>query len=455
MTTEKAQVRPSIPTARIVTDERLIEMKVGETRELKATAIPLLAKNAKFSSGDADSLLSSLVKIQWSSNDAKIASVNENGKLSAHKEGSCKVTVKSGELEVIFNILVEVAIPDWASEEFLAYIERIGAYTELPLGTDGSAGTSAQYVTFGFERPLGEYYHYTELGKIDTRTETTYKGYTYAKGADDDDWYWAYDWTCWDSSHGHEPREAYYACKIKPRKWRLLDKQKGLMVMESYEDTGINYSYKFRVDIARDFTDDFKDDINGMSNICDYETSHLRAWLDGGRFVYYSPYYYLTNNGEIVYENGKKKYWGRTQLIECYMNEPIIFTDLNGKYREWAACTNKRNEFENFLAPGQSSQIKEVDLDCGEGGNTKGRLFILSEDEIKQYYYNSNTPIFLPYAYGGMTFWTRTRKKVDGKYRLCGFEINSDGTLKEFVQFEGYDTGDYHYFIPAICVPQQ
>ncbi len=134
MTTEKAQVRQSVPTARITVDERLIEMQVGETKEIKPIVLPLLtAEQAKSISGDAaaSALLSMLVtdKIEYASSNTEIATVDENGIVTAKKEGSCKITAKSGSVELVCNILVNVPIDEWASEEFLEYVERIGAYT--------------------------------------------------------------------------------------------------------------------------------------------------------------------------------------------------------------------------------------------------------------------------------------------------------------------------------------
>lgn len=500
MTTEKAAVRPNVPTQRIVVqDERLIEMNVGDTRDLKVTAIPLLVSNKKTlspSEAETAALLSALVtdKLEWSSSDGEIATVDENGTVCALREGSAKITVKSGEHEVIFNVLVEVAIPDWASEEFIEYIERIGAYTELPLGTDGSAGPTAQYVTFGFERQNGEIYHYTERGTIDERTETNYNGYSYCKG-DDDEWYYAWDMNCYDDTHDHSdlllkseirnrykyeideetgdikriPYEEYeytypplIAKKIHPRKWRLLDREKGLMVMENYDPNMyelLNNSFQFSLFCHNPYGDEFhyayynKNDIESIAAICNYETSYVRAWLDGGEYLECFNFSEMEDGKFKTDRNGKYIYGG-TQVRMFRMNERRIWTDDQGRYRNYDAYTNSGNNFQKFFAPGQLSQIKEVDLDCGEGGSVKGRLFILSEDEIKQYYYNSNTPVrdSNRYVYDGMTYWTRTRKKVNGKNTLCGFRLNSDGTVKEFVQFDGYDTGAYRYFIPAICV---
>lgn len=466
MTTEKAQVRSSVPTARITVDERLIEMQVGETRELKATVIPLLASSTnKLTPSEAQNvaLLSMLVtdKIEWTSSDAEIVAVDENGIITALKEGTVKITAKSGEHEIICNILVNVPIPEWASEEFLEYIERIGAYTELPLGTDGSAGPTAQYVTFGFELSYDDFRCFNE---IDERTKTTYKDYDYAK-ADDDEWYWNWGYTCNDTSHDHSQStmESYTnsrgetvtpapaAYKITPRKWRLLDREKGLMVMEDYDSNMKNlyYSKKFSCFYYYNFDNNkYKNDINGMPAICNYEDSYLRAWLDGGEYLEYIPFA-TTKDGEWQRnENGQYILYSYTLVRKFRMNERCILTH-DGRTWDWGVKTNTDNHFQKFFAPGQLAQIKEVDLDCGEGGSVKGRLFILSEDEIKKYY--SDGSKFNDYYWGEICY-TRTRKKIDGKNTLCAVKINYDGTLKEFVQLEGYDTGAYNYFIPAICV---
>lgn len=477
MTTEKAQVRPNVPTARITVDERLIEMQVGETRELKATVIPLLASSTKKltpSEAQNVALLSMLVtdKIEWTSSDAEIVSVDENGIITALKEGTVKITAKSGEHEIICNILVNVPIPEWASEEFLEYIERIGAYTELPLGTDGSAGPTAQYVTFGF---TCDYTDFRCFNEIDERTKTTYKDYNYEK-ADDDEWYWSWGYTCYNTSHDHSQStmESYTnsrgetvtpapaAYRIHPKKWRLLDKEKGLMVMEDYDSAmGIKGSC-FSMFYYNPHGDEFfyadhnKSDIEKIPAICNYETSYLRAWLDGGEYLECFNFSKSKNNGEPKLDGNGKHIYDSTQVRIFRMNERQIWTDDQGRYRDFPPRTNASNCFQNFFAPGQLAQIQNVDLDCGEGGSVKGRLFILSLDEIIKYYYLSKAPIQDPneyYVYDGKTFWTRTRVKgSDGKPRLLAVKTNSDGTVKKVVELEGYDTGGSNYFIPAICV---
>ena len=471
MTTEKAQVRASVPAARITVDERLIEMQVGETRELKATVLPLLASSTnKLTPSEIQNaaLLSMLVtdKIEWISSDAEIVSVDENGIISALKEGTVKISAKSGEYEIICNILVNVPIPEWASEEFLEYIERIGAYTELPLGTDGSAGPTAQYVTFGFELSYDDFRCFNE---IDERTKTTYKKHDYTK-ADDDEWYWKWGYTCYDTSHDHSQStmESYTnnrgetvtpapaAYKITPRKWRLLDKEKGLMVMEYYDYYMKIRKSKFSMLDYFPYDNDFyykycnKNDIEKNPAICNYETSYLRAWLDGGEYLEYLTFVNADKNGNTTFDSNGKYTYHSTQVRMFRMNERRIWTDDQGRHRDYAPYTNTDNHFQNFFAPSQLAQIKEVDLDCGEGGSVKGRLFILSEDEIRKYY--SDGSKFNSY-YSGETCWTRTRKKINGRNTLCAVKINYDSTVKEFVQLEGYDTGNYNnYIIPAICV---
>ncbi len=488
-------MRQSVPTARITVDERLIEMQVGETKEIKPIVLPLLtAEQAKSISGDAaaSALLSMLVtdKIEYASSNTEIATVDENGIVTAKKEGSCKITAKSGSVELVCNILVNVPINEWASEEFLEYVERIGAYTELPLGTDGSAGPTAQYVTFGWELTDGEIYHYTEdYGGVDARTETTYKGYNYRKG-EDDEWYYQWDSYCYDDTHDHSelllkseirnrykweydeetgerkriPYEEYeytypplIAYRIHPRKWRLLDKEKGLMVMENYDDKmgAILENYKtFSLFYYNPYGDIFhyayhnKSDIERLP-VCNYETSYLRAWLDGGEYLECFNFVEMKDGNFRLDGNGKQIY-ANTQARLFRMNERRTWTDDYGRYKDYDARTNTGNTFQNFFTPNQLAQIQNVDLDCGEGGSVKGRLFILSEDEIKKYY--SDGSKLCPWRDWGDTYWTRTRKKIDGKNTLCVVKTNYDGAFKKFVQLEAYDTGDMWRIIPAICV---
>lgn len=512
-------MRSSVPTARITVDEKLIEMQVGETRELKATVIPLFASSTnKLTPSEVQNaaLLSMLVtdKIEWTSSDAEIVAVDENGIITALKEGTVKITAKSGEHEIICNILVNVPIPEWASEEFLEYIERIGAYTELPLGTDGSAGPTAQYVTFGFVLSDEEMTHFSQ--PPDKRTLTTYKGIGYKKG-EDDEWYcdamlsycngfcrqmnfeehsqYADTYTYEYIDYEHDPDNPRGDIKvtktgtkfeniptgyrIAPRKWRLLDKEKGLMVMEDYSrywskleisDTikfsnfdkyNDNYTYFYSYKYYKDHT---KSEIEKQTTLCDYETSYLRAWLDGGYYYEYIDLWKVKSYNIPGDPDSGVKEWevddNGKHVLHSIDRQKYCMNTTN-YFRNKVYSEPKPFNFEPYFTEKQFTQIKEVDLDCGEGGSVKGRLFILSEDEIRKYYSKGEKIINEKYYstyydsqyYDYSIFYTRTRKKnSDGKNTLCAVKINHDGTVDEFVQLEGYDTGDYHYFIPAICV---
>lgn len=479
MTTEKATVRPNVPTARIVAqDEQLILMKVGDKRDLKVTAIPLLVNNNKTLSptpneAETAALLSALVtdKAEWSSSDGETATVDENGTVRAVSAGSAKITVKSGEHKVIFNVLVEVTISDWASEEFIEYIERIGAYTELPLGTDGSAGPTAQYVTFGFDCPYDDRYIYDNENGIDVRTITTYKSNHYAKGANDDEWY--YSW-------GNKDEDGYYAYKIKPMKWRLLDREKGLLFPERpftqrYNDRDRKTSWAFsdfRIDTSWYFMEHYMDNgdsvlsplkdygneeaLKNFKTLCDYGTSWARAYLDGGIYYKYKNLYPIDH-----YVNGdrNKIAWKKTDgYIACSKMEMEVKN--NSLY----------DDYYNFMwhfTPKQYELIQTVNLDCGEGGNTQGRFFLLSEDDVKNpAYFPAGCKFCTPDIDGNDIFLTRTKKKIDGKDTLCAVELNRDGTFQKYIQVNGYsrlekdengkryeyNTSDEYDIIPAICV---
>lgn len=487
MTTEKAAVRPSVPTARIVAqDEQLILMSVGDKRDLKVTAIPLLVNNNKTLSptpneAETAALLSALVtdKAEWSSSDDEIATVDENGTVCAVSAGSAKITVKSGEHEVIFNVLVEVAISDWASEEFLEYIERIGAYTELPLGTDGSAGPTAQYVTFGFNCPYGienpsdDRYVYDNENGIDVRTITTYRSNHYAKGANDDEWY--YSW-------GNKDKDRYYAYKIKPMKWRLLDREKGLLFPERpFKSRQYDYNAR-RVTGFSDFNiitkeygifeyyedgscgiapqKDYANEefLKNLKTLCDYGTSWARAYLDGGTYYRYSNIFPIDH---YVNGDGNKPVYKKTDdgYAVCSKVETKMMNSYSYDYGYY--------NFMGLFTPTQYELIQTVDLDCGEGGNTQGRFFLLSEDDVKNpAYFPAGCKFCTPDINGNDIFLTRTKKKIDGKDTLCAVQLNRDGTFQKYIQVNGYsrlekdengkryeyNTSDEYDIIPAICV---
>lgn len=254
------------------------------------------------------------------------------------------------------------------------------------------------------------------------------------------------------------------AYRVMPRKWRLLDKEKGLMVMEDHSNywSNLAISDKCRFSLFTKFEenqyyykDHTKSAMEKITTLCDYENSYLRAYLDGGTYLEYISLWevekYIDNDPEKGVEkwatddNGKLKF---------HSIDPQLFQmNTTNYYRNKYHDKIYSFKFEPFFTEKQFAQIQNVDLDCGEGGSTKGRLFILSEDEIKKYYSNGEKITNYDYNYGGyQIFYTRTRKNIDGKNTLCGFIVNPDGTVGGFQQFDGYDTGDWHYFIPAICV---
>lgn len=361
-------------------------------------------------------LLSMLItdKTEWISSDAEIASVDENGIVTALKEGACKIKVKSGEHEFTCDVLVD--FQKRADEEFLEYVERIGAYTELPLGTDGSAGPTAQYVTFGFKINYADEYYSNGSFLFDENTETVYKNLTYVKGSDGE-WYYYVKYA-----------QPHYGEKVIPRKWRLVDKERGLLFMEGINNERFVYAtWRHLLDsgLWEPYDEQIKNAIKQITTLCDYETSSVRAEIDGGEYLQYWTVFYGNNEGE------------RTGFSRI---EPHI--------------DNKNFEstysFYKFNTERQLAQIKEVDLDCGEGGYTKGRIFIPSEDEMNIYFSKGKIPDFFKY---GQTLLTRTRKEIDGENKLCAVMTNEDGTFKNFTYIDGYNLSNhYWYFIPAICV---
>lgn len=366
-------------------------------------------------------LLSMLItdKTEWTSSDAEIASVDENGIITALKEGACKITVRSGEHEFACDVLVD--FQKKADEEFLEYVERIGAYTELPLGTDGSAGPTAQYVTFGFDENFADKFVVPDSFRDEPEpiVTTTYKGCNYLRY--NNKWYW-----------GSHIGVGYKLPEVIPKKWWLCDKEKGLMISEECEAVFPCFVANniFSTSGVFDYVPYIEQIISAIKEIttlCDYETSFIHGYFNGEEFFDYELYYY-TSDKSFAYIKPRLGY---------------VHFDVTALY-----CQNTER---------QLAQIKEMDLDCGEGGHTKGRKFILSEEEIKACFSNGYK-VSLEYFHKDIDIkyiLTRTRKKIDGENKLFAVELNEDRSFKEFTYLDGYTLikqKDYCCYIPAICV---
>ena len=159
------------------------------------------------------------------------------------------------------------------------------AYTILPAGTNGTAGTTGTYIEFG---------RWPQTIKADNvtvdknSTESQEVGmFTYYKG-NDDEWYCEalenahateehYKYTNGDQA-ARKSANSYKWFKVEPIKWRVLTDNysgKKLILCESAIYAGICYYDSFRIN--RDI---------GGSTIYpnNYEHSRIRAWLNGLSF---------------------------------------------------------------------------------------------------------------------------------------------------------------------------
>ncbi len=72
-------VDPYKPTGVSIAQGKRYEMKVGQTLQLSAALAPATAQSA----------------LTWSSKKPKVASVDANGVVTAHRKGTAKITVKT------------------------------------------------------------------------------------------------------------------------------------------------------------------------------------------------------------------------------------------------------------------------------------------------------------------------------------------------------------------------
>ena len=92
---QNSQISVDAPLKGISLDQKKIEINKGESQTLVASKIPEFTTNSD--------------SIQWSSKDASIASVDQSGKVTAHKGGSTEITAKIGSFTS--TCLVTVKVP--------------------------------------------------------------------------------------------------------------------------------------------------------------------------------------------------------------------------------------------------------------------------------------------------------------------------------------------------------
>ena len=86
---------PYIPVEELILDKTSLEMIKGDTEIITATVKPDDATEKK---------------VEWSSADEKIATVDENGKVTATGAGETVITAKAGDLEATCSVIVKVPV---------------------------------------------------------------------------------------------------------------------------------------------------------------------------------------------------------------------------------------------------------------------------------------------------------------------------------------------------------
>ncbi|MBR7064332.1 MAG: hypothetical protein IKI31_04215 [Treponema sp.] len=175
------------------------------------------------------------------------------------------------------------------SQKVEAKFNALGKYTVLPMGTNGTAGMSAQYVTFG-KWPQTIKAEGVTVDESDTRECGMF---TYCAGSDGE-WYCKALENAYDSGENYKysddtvaekkSKNSYRWFKVEPIKWRVLT--------ESYTDANSDSGNKTLLFCERgiyagvkfyDETD--TRNIEKQTIFCsNYEHSRMRAWLNGLSF---------------------------------------------------------------------------------------------------------------------------------------------------------------------------
>ncbi|MCR4630354.1 MAG: DUF6273 domain-containing protein [Treponema sp.] len=152
-----------------------------------------------------------------------------------------------------------------------------GAYTPLPAGTSGTAGSSETYVTFGMWPQTIK----AADVEVDTTNEAHCGVFTYCKGSDGEwyylhteDLYYTDNTTYSNGEKGEEGRESWF--KVEPIMWRVIS---------DYDDDGDTSTPGKTLLVAEKviYSCEINDDDNARGEILanNYKESRMRAFLNG------------------------------------------------------------------------------------------------------------------------------------------------------------------------------
>lgn len=239
-------------------------------------------------------------------------------------------------------------------------------YTLLPAGTDGSAGTSATYATFGMWPQTIKASGVT-VDQANAQTEV-HGEFTYYKGSDEN-WYVKCDeyangnnYHYSDGSSVAKEGASYKWFKVMPIKWRVVT-----MDYDHDQDGTTEYAHLLMAEsILTNYAyydySNVKRSIGGTDNIYshNYEHSKLRAYLNG-----------------IAYEIKETSSSSQT-TSQVHLNKGFLQTAFSETEQNLIATTLVDNSAAS-LSDAKGRLHTNPDFVCSD---TSDKLFLLSEKEI-------------------------------------------------------------------------
>ncbi|MBR1487676.1 MAG: Ig-like domain-containing protein [Bacteroidales bacterium] len=145
-----------IAVTSITLDQTSLTLQEGESATLTATVKPDNATDKT---------------VTWSSSNTSVATVDENGKVTAVKEGSAKITAKAGERSVTCTVTVA---------------KQSGESGDVPVPEAVDLGLSVKWASFnlGASKPE-EYGDYYAWGETEPKSKYDWETYKWANGAKD------------------------------------------------------------------------------------------------------------------------------------------------------------------------------------------------------------------------------------------------------------------------------
>lgn len=312
----------------------------------------------------------------------------------------------------------------------------------LPAGTDGSAGTSGEYVYFGdWPQTLKD-----PSVTIDESNSMVSGAFTYYMGSDDC-WYAKckenayaseYKYSDGTTTVAQDAANSYQYFKVEPIKWRVVSRDyestgKALLVAEKILYTGVSYY-----------------DANG---------SNARRTIDGAT-VYPSNY----KHSKIrAYLNGIDYNKGGSDCSD-YKDKGFLQSAFSASAQSLIKIATVRNDPDSTFIPssiyGGGGKKTSEDYCCAD---TSDKVFLLSLEELvkgdwfeavqksaKRIRGHSDFALANGlYLYGGGgRWWTRTPNSPSGSSHL-GYTVKADGDI--LGSSPGIDAADYG-IVPAICI---